>query len=356
MAIRTTPIFVQAGTHPAEETRLMLGGMLGMPPTTFAGGVAASNPAHGIVSANDFVVTQNGTPNMTVLVAAGGAFIRGTENLNQGAYHVWNDASQSVTINTAHPTLSRRDLIVVSVTDQAYSGGTSVASISVVTGTAGTGTDPTPPANALVLARVTVAALDTAINNADITDLRTHANQRGKIPTFNTSALATAAIPSPVDGQAYYLNLNTVDEGPYFYNGTQYRRPWNMPWGYVGQSVTGANTNSTAGVWANATTLGFTVPANRRIRVEGACTIFNNGGSASDFAVGVGPTLGAPLNNNQVYMPVGFRAGLYASHTFTSTASPVTERLQFQGVLSAPLVLIGATLIVTDIGPAGAPA
>jgi hypothetical protein len=356
MAIRTTPIFVQAGSHPAEETRLMLGGMLGMPPTTFAGGVAASNPAHGVVSANDFVVTQNGTPNMTVLVGVGGAFIRGTENLNQGAYHVWNDASQSVTISTAHPTLSRRDLIVVSVTDQSYSGGTSVASISVVTGTAGSGTDPTPPNNALVLARVTVAALDTAINTADITDLRPRANQTGKLPVFTTAALAATAIPTSIDGQGYYFNSGTTTEGPLYYNGTAYRQPWNMPWGYVGQSVTGANTNSTAGVWANATTLAFTVPANRRIRVEGACTIFNNGGSASDFAVGVGPTLGAPLNNNQVYLPIGYRAGLYASHTFTSTASAVTERLQFQGVLSAPLVLIGATLIVTDIGPAGAPA
>lgn len=217
MAIRTTPIFVQAGTHPAEETRLMLGGMLGMPPTTFAGGVAASNPAHGIVSATDFAVTQNPTPNMTVLVGVGGAFIRGTENLNQGAYHVWNDAPQSVTINTAHPTLSRRDLIVVSVTDQAYSGGTSVASISVVTGTPGTGTDPTPPANALVLARVTVAALDAAINTADITDLRTLANQIGKLPSFATAVLRNQLIPAPYQGQTVHLNS---DNTLYSYTGS----------------------------------------------------------------------------------------------------------------------------------------
>ena len=359
MTVRSVPIFLQAGSHPAEETRLMLGGMLGTVTGSFAGGVASADPAHGVVRATDFAVTQNGTPNMSVNVAAGGAFIRGTLNANQGAYHVWNDGTVNLSISAADATNGRRDLVIAQVRDAAYSGATNDARITVVTGTpAASPADPSLASfpNALVLARITVAAGDTAINTADITDLRTLANQSGKMPTFTTQALATIAIPSPVDGQAFYLGSNTATEGPLYHNGSAFRLPWNMPWGYVGQSVTGANTNTTAGVWANATTLAFTVPANRRIRVEGACTIFNNGASASDFAVGVGPTLGAPLNNNQVYLPIGYRAAVYASHTFTSTASAVTERLQFQGVLSAALVLIGATLTVTDLGPAGAPA
>jgi hypothetical protein len=360
MAIRTTPIFVQAGTHPAEETRLMLGGMLGMPPTTFAGGVAASNPAHGIVSANDFVVTQNGTPNMTVLVGVGGAFIRGTENLNQGAYHVWNDASQSVSIATAHPTLSRRDLIVVSVTDQAYSGGTSVASISVVTGTPGTGTDPTPPANALVLARVTVAALDTAINTADITDLRPIVNQRGKIPTFNTSALATAAIPSPVDGQAYYLNLNTTDEGPYFFNGTNYRRPWNMPWGAVSSQVSSAG----AGFVTTTETVIYTAPsttfvANRRYRWSFQTT--HVGQAAGDlFNVTLrANNASGTLYDQQRFAVVG---PIFQGHTIISTIlspgavtfTPVVTFQRVVGSLGCGTAMSNFHLI-EDIGPSGAP-
>jgi hypothetical protein len=357
MPVRSTPIFIQGNSHPAEETRLMLAGMLGSVTGSFAGGVASSDPAHGVVRATDLAVTQNGTPNMTVNVAAGGAFIRGTQSANQGAYHLWNDGTLNVAISSADLTNPRRDLIIAQVRDLNYAGAEKDARIVVVTGTpAASPSDPTVPANSLVLARVAVAAGASSIVTANITDLRSVANQIGKLPTFTTEALATTALPSPVDGQGYYLNTNTTTEGPRYWHGSAFRQPWNMPWGYVGQSVTGANTTSTAGVWANATTLGFTVPANRRIRVEGACTIFNNGGSASDFAVGVGPTLGAPLNNNQVYMPVGYRAAVYASHVFTSTASAVTERLQFQGVLSAPLVLIGATLIVTDIGPAGAPA
>jgi hypothetical protein len=359
MTIRATPTFVQAGSHPAEETRLMLGGMLGMPPTSFAGGAAASNPAHGIVTATDLAVTQNGTPNMSVNVAAGGCFIRGTASLNQGAYHLWNDATVNLAISAADATNPRQDLVIAVVRDAAYSGASNDARLIVVTGTpAASPVDPSLASNpnALVLARITVAAGDTAINNADITNLRPVANQLGKIPTFTTAALANTAIPSPVDGQGYYLNTNTTTEGPQYWNGSAYRLPWNMPWGYVGESVTSANVNGTAGTWTNGTTLTFTVPANRRIRVQGVATIFNNGASASEYTVGVGPTLGTPARQMGTYLPAGYRSTVSVHHHYTSTASAVTERLQFVGVSVAALLLIGATLTVTDVGPAGAPA
>ena len=360
MAIRTTPIFVQAGSHPAEETRLMLGGMLGMPPTTFAGGVAASNPAHGIVSPADFVVTQNGTPNMTVLVGVGGAFIRGTQNLNQGAYHVWNDASQSVTISTAHPTLSRRDLIVVSVTDQSYSGGTSVASISVVTGTAGSGTDPTPPNNALVLARVTVAALDTAINTADITDLRTHANTTGKLLSFTSGTLANTAIPSPYDGQGYYLNVNTAAEGPYYWNGTAYRPPWNMPWGAVSQQVSVAG----AGFVFGTETVIYTGPsttfiANRRYRWSYQVThVGQQAGDLFDVRLRANNAAGT-LYEAQRFSIVG---PIFQGHTIISTIlspgsvtfNPVVTFQRTVAGLGCGTAMSNVHLI-EDIGPAGAP-
>lgn len=359
MAVRATPIFIQGNSHPAEETRLMLGGMLGTVTGSFAGGVASSDPAHGVVRATDLAVTQNGTPNMTVNVGAGGAFIRGTQSANQGAYHLWNDATLSVAISAADATNPRRDLIIAQARDANYSGASSDARIIVVTGTpAASPVDPSLSSfpNALVLARVAVAAGDTSIVTAEITDLRPVANQLGKTPTFTTEALATTALPSPVDGQGYYLNTNTTTEGPRYWHGSAFRQPWNMPWGYVGESVIGANVNGTAGTWTNGTTLGFTVPANRRIRVEAVATIFNNGASASEFTVGVGPTLGTPVKQMGTYLPAGYRSTISVYHNYTSSASAVTERLQFVGVSSAALLLLGATLTVTDVGPAGAPA
>ena len=226
MPVRSTPIFIQGNSHPAEETRLMLAGMLGADTGSFAGGVASSDPAHGVVRATDLAVTQNGTPNMTVNVAAGGCFIRGTQSANQGAYHLWNDASLSVAISAADATNPRRDLIIAQARDANYSGASSDARIIVVTGTpAASPVDPSLSSfpNALVLARVAVAAGDTSIVTAEITDLRTMANVLNACPVFSSTVQRDQFIPVPYSGQQCFLATGTRTEGLYTYTGGAWR-------------------------------------------------------------------------------------------------------------------------------------
>lgn len=337
----------------------MLGGMLGTVTGSFAGGVASSDPAHGVVRTGDFAVTQNGTPNMSVNVAAGGAFIRGTLNANQGAYHVWNDGTVNLSISAADATNGRRDLVIAQVRDAAYSGATNDARITVVTGTpAASPADPSLASfpNALVLARITVAAGDTAINTADITDLRTLANQSGKMPTFTTQALATTAIPSPVDGQAFYLGSNTATEGPLYHNGSAFRLPWNMPWGYVAEIVLASNTSAGAGVWGAACTWSGTPVANRRYRALGTISITAN--NIGQFNVGIGPTLAGPARQHYEYLPAGYFGSFAIDYSFTTTGSAMTQILQYVQATgtSGAVAMAGATLHISDIGPAGAPA
>lgn len=177
MTVRSVPIFLQAGSHPAEETRLGLSSMLGTATGSFTGGVGAVDRAHGVVNSSDFAVTQRAAgANMSVDVAAGSAWIRGTESANQGAYHVYNDATVNLTIATANATNPRIDLVIAKVQDSYYSGGTDSASITVVTGTAAASpVDPTLPENALVLARVRVGAAVSSITTSNISDTRTRA-------------------------------------------------------------------------------------------------------------------------------------------------------------------------------------
>ena len=192
----------------------MLGGMLGTVTGSFAGGVASSDPAHGVARNADFAVTQNGTPNMSVNVAAGGAFIRGTQNANQGAYHVWNDGTVNLPISAADVTNGRRDLVIAQVRDSAYSGADDDARITVVTGTpAAVPADPSLASfpNALVLARITVAAGDTAINTADITDLRTMANILNACPAFESTTQRDQFIPVPYAGQNVQIVTGTTN-------------------------------------------------------------------------------------------------------------------------------------------------
>jgi hypothetical protein len=363
MTVRSVPIFLQAGSHPAEETRLMLGGMLGTVTGSFAGGVASSDPAHGVVRATDFAVTQNGTPNMSVNVAAGGAFIRGTQNANQGAYHVWNDGTVNLSISAADATNGRRDLVIAQVRDSYYSGATNDARITVVTGTpAASPVDPSLASfpNALVLARITVAAGDTAINTADITDLRTVANQSGKLPVFTTQALATTAIPSPYDGQGYYLNSGTATEGPLYWHGSAYRLPWSMPWGVQLYAVDTVNTRDFTTTPATITNItgSVSVVNNRTYRCTFQCRYLNTSvGVVNSITMRAGGTgFWTALQNNysnindQVYTSVGiYRATSTATLTFDVQAGAGSGTMKIYGA-NGP-----TQFTVEDIGPYGAP-
>lgn len=162
MTAQNPAIFLQgyAGGHPAEDTRRQIGaGMANRP---------------GIVGPGDLAVTQNGTPNMSVNVAGGQAYIAGSEATYQGLYFVENRGTTNLTIAAADATNARKDLIVAKVQDAQYSGATNLWSLAVVTGTpAAVPAEPAAPANSLVLAVVNVAALATSITNANITDRRT---------------------------------------------------------------------------------------------------------------------------------------------------------------------------------------
>lgn len=163
--------YIQASSHPADTDRLTLEGLLNPSPAPVSGAGYGVGPVTG-----DLLVTQNGTPNMSVNVAAGHVWIDGTESATQGAYHCYNDATKNLVVAASDPTNPRKDLVVAKVQDAAYSGAVNAWTLAVVTGTpAASPAEPTVPANAVVLAMINVAALATTITNANITDRRRRA-------------------------------------------------------------------------------------------------------------------------------------------------------------------------------------
>lgn len=340
----------------------MLGGMLGSVTGSFAGGVASSDPAHGVQRGADLAVTQNGTPNMSVNVAAGGAFIRGTQNANQGAYHVWNDGTVNLSISAADATNGRRDLVIAQVRDSYYSGATDDARITVVTGTpAAVPADPSLASfpNALVLARITVAAGDTAINTADITDLRTMANILNAIPMFGSTTQRSQFVPSPSVGQASYLAGSASTDGPYYYNGSAWRLPWNMPWGHVTEIVQASDSAALAtNTWgAFLTWNGTGLVANRQYRVR---TLFHFVPSAlGTLDFGIGAASGSPTRAFAQYVPANTASQIAGQElVFTTTAGSMTRLLTMRMTTGGGTVTLkaGSTLMVEDVGPSGAPA
>lgn len=218
MTVQNPAVFLQAGSHPAEDVRRMVAGL--------------TADSHGPVLPTDLAVTQNGTPNMSVNVAGGRAFINGNQATYQGTYFVENRGTTNLAVAASDPTNGRFDLVVARVRDSIYSGSTNAWALEVVTGTpAPSPAEPAVPSNSIVLARLTVSAAVTSVTNANITDRRTtQAGQQraaalgGVVPCTSTSR------PALVDGLAIF----ETDTGLFLVaNGGAWVAPNNTPSGTV---------------------------------------------------------------------------------------------------------------------------
>lgn len=175
-----TPAWVQALTYAAADDRQVLR-------TLFSGA--------GVVPGT-LAVAQNGTPNMSVNVAAGQAVIARSSSTPQDYYVAESpNAATNLVIATSDPTNPRIDLIIIRVNDAQYSGGVNNATVEVVTGTpAGSPVQPATPNTALLLATVAVAASAATIVNANITDKRVPWKRVAPSPsliTFSTPGTTT---------------------------------------------------------------------------------------------------------------------------------------------------------------------
>jgi hypothetical protein len=136
----------------------------------------------GRISSTDFQVTQNGTPNMTVLVTAGDFVIPYLDYF----YHTWSTTNQSVTITPADPSNPRIDRIIA-YWDLATVSSSNTNNLDAIKFTSVTGTaagSPVAKSDSDVqtavgagnpwreLARVAVAASASSITTANITDYR----------------------------------------------------------------------------------------------------------------------------------------------------------------------------------------
>ncbi len=170
MAAQSPPFVLQNGSHSAALFREAISSLLAT--------------AGGAVGLGDLLVTQNGTPNMSVNIAAGEIWIPGTaatgnDDAPQGQYFGYNDATLNLAVAASNPTNPRIDKVCATVEDAAYSGSNNDWKLQVVTGTPTAGATlanlngaAATPSNSIVLAYVLVPANATTIITADIQDNR----------------------------------------------------------------------------------------------------------------------------------------------------------------------------------------
>lgn len=342
MAVENPPIFLQAGSHSAEQVRRALTGMLGGRP--------------GVVQPLDLFVSQNGTPNMSVNVATGQVAVLGSEATYQGLYLVENRGTLNLAIAAADSTNPRRDLVIVRVRDSAYSGASDDVSIEVVTGTpAGSPSDPSlPSGSCFVLARVAVGAGVTSITTGNITDLRrTYTGQYGLMTAHGGMIVCTSGTrpTSPYEGMQIYENDTDL---MYIYNGSSWIVPYAL--GRIASATITANTSTFTSI-VYPTSITPTWLANRRIRVHVHANV-QAAGSGVGTSIGIANGAGTILNQAYRYQATSTVADQISVEYMTTSGAGGSTTYQLSAFATGSgAIITAATAAVTyivayDEGPA----
>lgn len=208
MTLINPPAWMQAGSYSARTDRLVPTALLAYPgfladeatPMRIRQGVKPS------YTNQQLKVRAAPTPNMTVIVSAGFAFVDQHDTGGAGTYVCVNDGDVTLTVQPAGGAGQyRKDSVVLSVYDQEYAGSVSEARLEIIqgpyAGSAGAAVRGSLPANAQILADIAVGPSQTSVAAANITDVRNYAVALGGILPVSSSAAPTRPHP----GQMLYL-------------------------------------------------------------------------------------------------------------------------------------------------------
>jgi len=175
------------------------------------GNTSGVAPATGALAVN-----AQGTPNMTVAVTAGKAWVTVTPT-SQGSQKLRaNIAAQNATIAANSTGGTRYDWIYVAMSASGAANpavdGTGVASITVSRSTSISTDNGTPPTYGYNIAKVTVANGATSITNGNIADMRSAITVASNSAADGwTTAEATPATVTGLGNRSYSLVFSSVD-------------------------------------------------------------------------------------------------------------------------------------------------
>lgn len=205
------PLWLQAGTYPAQLDRALIDALWSVP---------------GILTAGDLLVSPRAAgANMSVDVAAGRAVVTGSDAPNQGKYLARSLAAVNLVVGAAPGAgTSRIDRVVLHVYDSAIVGGTAdVAALEIVAGTAAASpVAPAIPPSSILLAELTIPAGLASITAPNIADRRAGgsalAYPRGIIASgpLVANAANNSVIPlnTVIAGAPGWLAANTITIPP----------------------------------------------------------------------------------------------------------------------------------------------
>jgi hypothetical protein len=188
----------------------MTGGVNNHPTTSEeANGIATDFVTEGVIgtisntsgvapSTGAFAVNAQGTPNMTVAVTSGVAYVTGTpSSQNSQTFRVYSSASENVTISANSSGSTKYDWVYIKLDATLLNAptlaGDTTATLVTSRSTSNSSDDGTPPTYSYPLAIVTVANGASSITNSVIRDIRSNADI-GAVAGANTG-WTTGALP-----------------------------------------------------------------------------------------------------------------------------------------------------------------
>lgn len=271
----------------AQELRRNTQALLSVISPSFQSGVT---PLDG-----QFAVSQRaGGANFSVDVAAGHAFVVGTDIANQSAYGCWNDAVANIA--TPAPPASGTEVhrLVLQIEDKfsnaVWTGYT--ANLTLLADT-GSGT-PAAPASSITLALISIAAGQASVLNANISDQRPMLPGPGELVTVRKPAdLSRTTTTLSIDpdlqiqlaANAVYRVTASV---PYSTTANGIKTTWTVPSGAGGIYSVAGSGNTSGYAWTDVPAFSSSSPGG--IMLEGILTTSSAGTFGIQWASNTGAT------------------------------------------------------------------
>ena len=178
------------------------------------------------------------------------------------------------------------------------------------------------------------------------------------VTPFASTGARSSAITTPVSGMVSTLTTASTANGIEIHNGTTWRKPWNLPWGFISAPAPSVVTFGTAG--ANSGTFTVNVIANRYYRVSLTGEYANGAATGTIATVWVSNTGGANMVGNLLsFTPAGassvFGGGAVGYYNSTATAALSWRISASSSLNNSSQTFTTRAMIIEDMGPSGAP-
>lgn len=311
-----------------------------------------------------FAVNAQGTPDMTVAVSTGVAYVQGTPtSQNSQTFRIKNTASSNVTISANSSGSTKYDWVYIKLDATKLNGpnvaGDDAATLTTSRSTSQSSDDGTPPTYGYPIAVVTVANGATSITNGNIRDSRANCivNLGSSSVSSGWTDLGYAPNTVTANGnRSYSLVFNSVDLTGTVSNGMRLKLPRTVTPPTQCTSLNGSNqyfsktspsglsftTAFTASAWVKLTSYAAGgIIARRNADTEGWSFGVNSSGQL---------TLGAYriASNNKVgvsyqSLPLNRWVHVAASMDVTSSSTSTATKMYINGVAVSSLTTTTGT-------------